>query len=181
MDIWEESLIGEMKQGKHCAFERCYRLLSPQIYTVIYKICLNHATAQDLLQDTFLDIFEKVHLYRKQHSFIAWSKRIAFNNTLNFIKRNKRIVLMGHSSDEGGLIDFEPHKMIQDSALLDALLVKINEAERLVLWLFIVEQYSHDEIAVLVDKTPSYSKSIVSRALKKLRTMPEVRNHAYCE
>lgn len=181
MDIWEENLVDEIKQGKHAAFERCYRLLSPQIYTVIYKICQNHANAQDLLQDTFLDIFEKAHLYRKQYSFIAWSKRIAFNNTLNFIKRNKRMVLIEHPSEEEDTINVEPLKMLQDSTLLDILLVKINEAERLVLWLFIVEQYSHDEIAILVEKTPSYSKSIVSRALKKLRTTPEVRNHAYCE
>lgn len=48
-----------MKQGSADAFERCYQLISPQIYTVIYKVCRNKDTSQVLLQDTFIDIFEK--------------------------------------------------------------------------------------------------------------------------
>lgn len=179
MDIWEEKLVEQMKGGTHDAFERCYRLLSPQVYTVIYKVCQNPATAQELLQDTFLDVFEKLHLYKEHQSFLAWTKRIAFNNTLTFIKRQKRMVLMEEPENENDYIDVDVTKNIEDSQLLDSLMSKMSEVERLILWLFIVEQYSHDEIAVLVSKTPSYSKSIISRALKKLRTSCEVRNHAY--
>lgn len=179
LDIWEDKLVEQMKQGDKGAFERCYRLISPQIYTVIINICRNNETAQELLQDTFLDIFEKLPLYKKHHSFIAWAKRIAFNNTLSFLRRNKRIVFSEECEQESILIEEFEFDSVENSQLIETLLAKVSEGERLVLWLFIVEQYSHDEIAMLMSKTPSYSKSIVSRALKRIRASQEVKNHAY--
>ena len=94
MGSWDEDIVDDMKQGSTDAFERCYRLLLPQIYTVIFNICRNKDTALELLQDTFLNVFENLHGYKTKQSFIAWAKRIAFNNTLNFIERQNRMVLM---------------------------------------------------------------------------------------
>ncbi len=179
MDIWEEQLVDEMKLGSHDAFERCYRLFSPQIYTVIIKICRNPDSAQELLQDTFLDIFENLHCYTVKQSFLAWAKRIAFNNTLNFIKKNSRTVLMEELPENSDEIECSLSKQMIDSQLIEKLFAKVGDVERLVLWLFIVEQYNHEEIAILVAKTPSYSKSIVSRSLKKIRLSKEVKEHAY--
>ncbi len=179
MDIWEEGIVEQMKQGSTDAFERCYRLISPQIYTVIFKICRQQDTAQELLHDTFIDIFESLQFYKNKQSFIAWAKRIAFNNTLNFIKREKRVVLMEELPEDGFEVAACISQKIIDSQLIESLLAKVSEVERLVLWLFIVEQYNHEEIAVLVEKTPSYSKSIVSRALKRIRLFQEVKEHAY--
>ncbi|MCO4822739.1 MAG: sigma-70 family RNA polymerase sigma factor [Flavobacteriaceae bacterium] len=179
MENWDEGIIDEMKQGNAIAFERCYRIISPQIFTVIYKVCRNHETAQELLQDTFIDIFESLYCYTSKQSFLAWAKRIAFNNTLNFIKRNSRMVLMEELPQESFEIECDLTKQLIDSQLIESLLAKVTEVERLILWLFIVEQYNHEEIAVLVSKTPSYSKSIVSRALKRIRLLQEVKDHAY--
>lgn len=179
MDIWEDNLVDELKHGSKDAFERCYRLLSPQIFTVIYKVCQNQATAQELLHDTFLDVYEQIHCFTRNQSFIAWVKRIAFNNTLNFIKRNSRMELVEELPENTFDVECCVSKSIIDSQLIETLLTKVSEVERLVLWLFIVEQYNHEEIAVLVSKTPSYSKSIVSRVLKRLRISSEVKDHAY--
>jgi len=176
---WEEDIVDDMKQGSTDAFERCYRLLSPQIYTVIFNICRNKDTAQELLQDTFLNVFENLHGYKTKHSFIAWAKRIAFNNTLNFIKRQSRVVLIEELPQESFEVECDLSKQVIDSQLIETLLAKVTEVERLVLWLFIVEQYNHEEIGVLVSKTPSYSKSIVSRALKRIRLFQEVKDHAH--
>lgn len=179
MDIWNESIVDEMKQGNADAFERCYKLISSQLYTAIFKVCRNQDTAQELLQDTFIDIFESLDLYKTKQSFLAWSKRIAFNNTLNFIKRQNRMVLMESIPEEEAVIECDLATNVIDSQLIEALLAKVTEIERLILWLFIVEQYSHEEIAKLMSKTPSYSKSIVSRALKRIRLLKEVKGHAY--
>jgi RNA polymerase sigma factor (sigma-70 family) len=131
------------------------------------------------LQDTFLNIFENLDGYRTKQSFIGWAKRIAFNVTLNFIKRQYRVVLMEGLPQESFEIDCDISKQIIDSQLIETLLAKVTNVERLILWFFIVEEYTHEEIAVLVSKTPSYSKSIVSRALKRIRLFKEVKDHAY--
>lgn len=179
MDIWEEKLVEQMKLGCNEAFERCYRLLSPQIYTVIFKVCRQQDTAQELLQDTFLDMYQKLNYYRREESFVAWIKRIAFNNTLNYLKKSAKLVLIEEQSTLEASVDSTSIEAIDNGELLDKLLTQLSEVERLVMWLFIVEQYTHDEIAVLVSKTPSFSKSIVSRALKKIRTSREEVRHAY--
>ncbi len=179
LDIWEERLVELMKQGSHEAFERCYRLISSNIYTVIYKVCRNEATAQELLQDTFLDIFQNIHSYKSNQSFVAWAKRIAFNNTLNAIKKRNRIELVADMPELTCELECNLTKQLIDSQLIESLLENVSEIERLVLWLFVVEQYNHEEIAALVSKTSSYSKSIISRTLKRIRLSQEATDYAY--
>jgi len=167
-----------MKEGDPSALEQCYLQFSPTLYTLIVKICKNTATASDLLQDTFIDVFENIDSYKSQFPFIAWLKRIAFNNTLNYIKRQKMATSAVELIKEVPTCQIPLDEEISQGNLLEYLMNKVTENDRLILWLFIVEQYSHDEIAVLVAKTPSYSKSIVSRCLQKLRANAEVKAYA---
>ena len=85
----DDQFIVGMKNGDADAFEQCYRILSPTIYTAILKICRNRDCANDLLHDTFLDVFDKIATFNSSNSFIAWVKRIAFNKTFNLLKRQK--------------------------------------------------------------------------------------------
>jgi RNA polymerase sigma-70 factor (ECF subfamily) len=78
-----------MIEGDTQAQACCYQKFSSTIYTSIYNICRNSANASDLLQDTFIDAFVNIGQYNRNYAFIAWLKGIAFNNTLNFIKREK--------------------------------------------------------------------------------------------
>jgi RNA polymerase sigma-70 factor (ECF subfamily) len=177
---WNESLVDEMKQGDEQAFEQCYRQLSPIIYTAIFNICRDQGNANDLLQDTFIAAFEKIQSYTSgPQLFTAWIKRIAFNNTFNFLKKHKLTVVGIESIEE----KISPHLSIEmlheQNDFLSALLLQISEKERLIIWLYVVEQYSHEEIGNIVNKTPSYSKSVVSRCLQKLRTKQEVKHYAY--
>ena len=66
-----------------------------------------------------------------------------------------------------------------DTDLLSKLMVSVPTNHRVILWLFVVEQYSHEEIALLVSKSPSYSKSIVSRCLQKLKDNVKENESAY--
>lgn len=176
---WDEKLITKMKEGDDFTLEQCYRQFSPVIYTVILKICKNKATASDLLQDTFIDAFECISTYKQQASFIAWLKRIAFNNTLNYLNRQKVALRAVEKIQAIPSKEITLDEEISQNDLFSFLMEKVTENERLILWLFIVEQYSHEEIAILVEKSPSYSKSIVSRCLKKLRNSTEVKQYAY--
>ena len=177
---WNESLVDKMKDGDQSAFEQCYRLLSPKIYTAIFNICRDQGNANDLLQDTFVAAFEKIHSYTSgQQLFVAWLKRIAFNNTFNFLKKHKLTVVGIDDLNEASTATHEIEMLHEQNDFLSTLLQQISEKERLIIWLYVVEQYSHEEIGNIVNKTPSYSKSVVSRCLKKLRTKQEVKNYAY--
>jgi RNA polymerase sigma factor (sigma-70 family) len=176
---WNEQRIDEMLDGDTQAQACCYREFSSTIYTTINNICKDRAHASDLLQDTFIDAFENLAQYNRNYIFIAWLKRIAFNNTLNFIKREKTAHKAIEYLKEVPAIESSFNESISQSNLLEYLLTKVSENERLILWLFIVEQYSHEEIGELFSQSPSYSKSILSRCLQKLRKKLEVKHNAH--
>ena len=177
---WNESLVDKMKAGEQSAFEQCYLLLSPQVYTAIFNICRDQGNANDLLQDTFVAAFDKIHSYTtKDRSLIAWLKRIAFNNTFNFLKKHKFTIVGIDGLDEETSSYSSIETLHEQSDFLSTLLRQISEHERLIIWLYIVEQYSHEEIGNIVNKKPSYSKSVVSRCLKKLRAKQEVKDYAH--
>jgi len=177
---WNDNLIAGMKSGESVAFEQCYRILSPIIYTAILKICRNRECANDLLHDTFLDAFDKIATFNNANSFIAWLKRIAFNNTFNYLKKEKRKFQLINTSEDTNIEVKTIAESHGDNNLINKLMASVPTAHRVILWLFIVEQYSHDEIAVLVNKSASYSKSIVSRSLSKLKAQAKEMENAYC-
>ncbi len=178
MDL-NKQLIAGMKNGDADAFEQCYRILSPTIYTAILKICRNRDSADDLLHDSFLDAFDKIASYDSSNSFIAWLKRIAFNNTFNYLKKQKNTFQLINNLATETLHEKSVADAYDDTDLLSKLMVSVPTNHRVILWLFVVEQYSHEEIALLVSKSPSYSKSIVSRCLQKLKDNVKENESAY--
>lgn len=168
LSTWDENILTEMKQGNQQAIAQCYELLSPLIYTAIYKICKNKEVASDLLHDSFIDALENLDKVNEGQFFPAWLKKIAFNNTFNYLRRKnifsqvlEKIKLKAETSK-----NFTDQ--LADQNQLELLLAQVSEQHRLILWLFIVEQYTHEEIAQLTNKTVSFSKSVVFRSLKKL-------------
>jgi len=167
---WDERQIKRLRRGNKDAQERCYVEFSPQVYTAILKICGNRDTANELLHDSFIDVFTEINTYNEEYVFIAWVKRIAINNTINYVKRHqnsKRILTL---IDRPNIKDY----CYSDDNLLDKLLATLTPENRAIIWLYIVEQFTHKEISKLLDKSESYSKSIVSRSLKSLRKSAEV-------
>lgn len=166
-------LILQLQRQDPKAQELCYRKMSSLLYSTIYRICQSHAIAEELLQDTFVDIFGAVVRYQPSGSFMGWCKRIAYNNTLNWVNRQKKKE-SGDVSDLDAIIGADNiSDDVESSNMFETLLNKLNPQARLVVWLFFVEGYSHKEIAETVGKTESFSKSIVSRSLQKLRPFVE--------
>jgi RNA polymerase sigma factor (sigma-70 family) len=175
---WNDKLLESMKQGDEVAFEQCYRLLSPIIFTAILNICKNRHDANDLLQDTFVDAFDNLASFHQQVPFIAWLKRIAFNNAFNFLKKIKCLTIGTGHLPEAVSLENIIESDYENRNLLLYLFERTSEMECLIMWLYIAEQYKHSEIAEVIGKTPSYSKSIVCRCLQKLRTNAEVKKYA---
>jgi len=166
--VWDKKTLLQMKEGNQAAVAQCYEQLSPMIYTAIYKICRNKDVANDLLHDTFIDALDHLGQVTEEQFFPGWLKKIAFNNTFNYLRRQnifsqvvEKITLLTDSQH-----DFT--SQIEDQNQLELLLTKVSKQHRLILWLFIVEQYTHEEIAELTHRTVSFSKSVVYRATKKL-------------
>lgn len=89
-DRTEESLVAEAKRGGLDAFTELVRRTQERIYAVIYGMTRNHQDADDLLQETFLSAYRALPRFGGRSSFSTWAYRIAFNMTLNHLKRKGR-------------------------------------------------------------------------------------------
>jgi len=162
-------LIEKMRNGEQSAFSMCYQQLSPLIYSTVLRICHCKTSAQDILQETFIQIFKSLNTLDNDKKFIAWSKRISYHKTINWIRLHDKHLVSSNVQDIEGISDTEDLQLtIENNHYLTQLMLKVAPEARLILWLFIVDEYSHQEIADMHEKSVSFSKSIVSRSLKTL-------------
>src|SRR6185369_5884803 len=107
--------------------------------------------------------------FRGESPFWGWLRQIALNEALMRLRQHDRT----ESSDEiDACIDEAPEPSAHaDASTLERALARLPAQTRSVLWLYHVEGYSHPEIAELVGKTASFSKSQVARGTARLRAM----------
>ncbi|MCP3930450.1 MAG: sigma-70 family RNA polymerase sigma factor [Bacteroidetes bacterium] len=164
-------LIEKCKRGQRSAQFELYRLYSQAMYNVSLRMVRNELDAEDLLQNSFVDVFTKLHTFKYQSSIGAWIKRIVINNCINFLKRRK--VYFEELEDrhanivEGDWKDDNSVKM--DVTSVKKAIQKLPDGYRLVFSLYLMEGYDHKEIASILNISEATSKSQYSRAKKKLK------------
>jgi RNA polymerase sigma-70 factor (ECF subfamily) len=115
----------------------------------------------------------KLGEFRGEAPFWGWIRQIAVNESLMQLRRRRRLE---HSLDEGDAdIEFlgPPPAAAADAAALWRALEALPEATRAVLWLYHAEGHTHEEIAALMQRTPSFSKSQLARGGRRLRALLE--------
>jgi RNA polymerase sigma-70 factor (ECF subfamily) len=125
--------------------------------------------AEDIMISGFMKIFEKIHQFKGEGSFEAWMTRIMVNESLTYIRRNKS--MSANVSVE--IADREPDYSLAESSWdADDLLAVVDELPigyRTVFNLYVMEGYSHKEVAELLNISEGASKSQLSRAKVQLK------------
>ncbi|GAA4033723.1 MAG: polymerase sigma factor SigW [Bacteroidota bacterium] len=159
MDLKE--LINDCKNNNRKAQEQLYRLYSGKLFAVCLKYSRNYAEAQDNLQDGFLIIFQKIGQYSFKGSFDGWLKRVMINNVLQQYRQQTFLSLVNEDIAEDYEIELD-----DDDISLDYLLKIIQELPdryRLVFNLYVIDGYSHAEIAEMLNINIGTSKSNLAR------------------
>ena len=137
----------------------------------MYGVCLryypNSDIAQDILQDGFIRVFEKLSTYRGEGSFEGWMRRIMANTALEYHRKRRDYAELEVSIDTIG--DSQVEYFDADYQLLLNIVASLPQQYRLVFNLYAIEGYSHAEVASLLDISESTSKSNYSRARGILR------------
>ncbi len=176
-----EALIHRAQSGDMQAHSELYKMFSQAIYTLANGICRDPQCAEDLLQCVFLKLFDKIGSFGFRAPFGMWLRQIAVNECLMYLRKHKKYANT-LSTDEYDFTNYQETQAVGDSREgpssmaelyssqhdLAKLLENLPDDVRMVLWLKEIEGYTHDEIAVLVDKSPSYSKSVTHRAFRAL-------------
>lgn len=178
------ALLARVRAGDRAAFEQLYRWFERPVFTLAVRMLGGgrgdgREEAQEVLQDTMLKVFDRIGDFRGQGSggdspFWGWLRRIAVNEALMRLRR------MRAHRDELPFDGEEPAEEIAppppaaaDAAALQRALGALPATTRSVLWLYHAEGYTHEEIAALMTRSVSFSKSQLARGTRRLRMLLE--------
>lgn len=161
-----DQLLARARAGDIAALEQLYRAYEVPVYNLARRICRSIEDAEDVLQETFFEVCRSIRQYRGDGTLWGWIRSIASSKALMRLRRNRY-----RETDE---LDEEFHQPVTrgEGGLrmdLEAALERLPDLTRAVVWLHDVEGYTHEEIAGLMGKTPSFSKSQLARAHTRLR------------
>ena len=164
-------IIENCMRGERSAQFELYRLYSQAMYNICLRMVSNDLDAEDLLQQSFIDVFGKMHSFRYESSIGAWIKRIVVNNCINFLKKRK---LKIESLDDRfhQIAGDEPAKESKlNVKVINQAMKELPDGYRVVFSLYMFEGYDHKEIGDILSITEATSKSQFSRAKKKLKEL----------
>ena len=172
------NLVVECKQGSKKACYELYRLYSKAMLNVAFRIVGNTGDAEDVLQEAFLDAFNKVKDFRQETTFGLWLKQIVVNRSVNLLRKRK--VEWIEINDELESIPDEVREDDEDIQYqvqqVKAAMNKLPEGYRVVLSLYLFEGYDHEEIGQILNIAENTSRTQFLRAKRKLQALLTINN-----
>lgn len=175
----DPGIIKRAARGDVRAHEIIYRAFSAPVYSICLRFTKAPANAEDLVQETFIEIMRSIARFRGEAALGSWIRRIAVTKSLMFLrsawtKRGRPLADGWDDTTPGEPVSHGISSHPDDAMDLDAALANLSDVSRTVVWLHDVEGFTHKEIAGLMGKTESFSKSQLSRAYQRLRPMLSV-------
>ena len=174
----DPAIVKRAARGDSRAHEIIYRAFATPVYSICLRFTKVPAHAEDLVQETFVEIMRSIGKFRGEAALGSWIRRIAVTKALMFLRsawtrRSQSLAEDWNDVTEGAVQAHGVSGHPDDAMDLDAALANLPEVARAVVWLHDVEGFTHKEIAALMGKTESFSKSQLSRAYMRLRPMLE--------
>jgi RNA polymerase sigma-70 factor (ECF subfamily) len=169
--------IARARDGNPEAAKSLYLAFERPVRTLARRLVPRRGTAEDLVQDVFVEVLTSLRQFDGRGSFAGWVRAITVRKCLMHLRSPWQ---RGLRWLESAVADAEPdeppdHREAREGEQIDLerALAQLPEAARLVVWLHDVEGYTHAEIGSLLGGTASLSKSQLSRAHARLRTLLE--------
>ncbi len=168
-------LVDECRTGNRKAQFELYKLYANAMYNVALRIVNNDAEAEDVLQEAFLDAFNRIADFRQESTFGLWLKQIVINRSINYLRKRK-VEFIG--LDEVEIADEPVYGESETQLKVEAIKGAMNELPdgyRVVLTLYLFEGYDHEEISHILKISENTSRSQYMRAKRKLNSLLEMK------
>jgi RNA polymerase sigma factor (sigma-70 family) len=172
----QDQLIKNCKKKQPKAQADLYKRYASVLFSVCLKYAPNYTEAEDILQDAFITIFDKITQYKNKGSFEGWLKRVVINTALQRYRKPGVYSLVNEENIKEVEVEVE-----EDAIPLDYLLSIIQELPdryRMVFNLYVMDGYSHREISELLTISQGTSKSNLARARMILKEKIETSLHS---
>jgi RNA polymerase sigma-70 factor (ECF subfamily) len=177
----ERATIANAQRGEAAAFEQLYLEHHRRVFNLCYRMVNDWSRAEELTQDTFLQVYRKLESFRFESAFSTWIHRIAVNMVLMHLRQNRALtheVAFETSIADDGESTFtyesigrsdERLEHILDRVALEDAISRLPEGYRVIFLLHDVEGYEHHEIAELLGCSIGNTKSQLHKARLKIR------------
>jgi len=177
----DPAIVKRAARGDAKAHEIIYRAFATPVYSICLRFTRVPAQAEDLVQETFIEIMRSIAKFRGEAALGSWIRRIAVTKSLMYLRSawTARGQSLADDWDEftagdAAALGVSAHP--DDALDLDSALANLPSVSRTVVWLHDVEGFTHKEIAQFMGKSESFSKSQLSRAYQRLRPMLQQAN-----
>jgi len=174
----DTQLIEDCKLNKAKAQMQLYDKYCEAMFVIANRYVNDSHLAEDIMQDAFIKVFKNIEKFKGEVTIGAWIKRIVINQSLDYLKKRK-IELVSIEEKELDVVDDdwtvdEPVNVNIVHTVIDSL----PEKYKVVLNLYLIEGYDHQEIAQVLNITEVASRSQLMRGKNKLKSQLKQYNYA---
>jgi len=163
-----QQLIIDCKAFDAKAQSELYKLFSSKLFSICLKYSRNYVEAEDNLQDAFVTIFKKINQFKGKGSFEGWLKRITVSTAIQRYRSQGVFNIVNDQNIEEPIIEVNDNENISIDYLLQ-IIQELPDRYRLVFNLYVLDGYSHNDIAEMLKITNGTSKSNLARARQILK------------
>ncbi len=173
----DDDVVRSVREGNTRNFEILVDRYKKKIINFIHKMIFDYDEAQSLAQDVFLKVYESIKKYKSQDTFQAFIFTIAKNKTLNYIKKQKRVllfsgILSGDAADrhfQAEETQYAAMEKDQQEEMLTAALKNLNENQRIALIMKVYLDFSYKKIAGITGWSIPKIETLISRAKSNIK------------
>lgn len=175
-----QPIIDQCKNNHAKAQMQLYNLYCKAMFLVAFRYVKDRFIAEDIMQEAFIKAFKNIDSYKNEVAFGAWLKRIVINQSIDQLKKNK-LELVAINEEVTLKVDEDEWKF-ESVISVDGIVEIINSLKdkyRLVLTLYLIEGYDHQEIAEVLQITENTSRTHLLRGKRILKE--QLKNTSYAE
>ena len=173
-EVHIDELLQSCKQGKQSAQLEVYNRYYKAMYNTAVRIVKDSAEAEDVMQESFLNAFTKLHTFKAEVSFGAWLKRIVINNSIYHYKKQRKkneVALddiLYKVEDNDGITSDHVFTEQKAQKVMETM-NRLKDNYRVSLTLFLIEGYDYEEISKIMNISYANCRTTISRAKESLR------------
>jgi RNA polymerase sigma-70 factor (ECF subfamily) len=172
----ETDIIKQLRSGSIEALKEIMEIHQDYVLTLAYRFVRNRELAEEITQDVFLKVYNKIHTFQSNSRFSTWLYTIVYRTSLNYLER-KSVTVSRISLEEelSELVDTNNKSVEGNTGELQIILWKAIDQlpiiQGVVILLYYLNQFSISEIAEIIKSPPNTIKTHLHRGRKQLKTI----------
>lgn len=169
----ELKLIHLAQEGSKDAFNALVNLYANKLYQFLLLKCKNDADLEDVLQETFIRVYQKLHQFKPEHKFSTWLYTIAYHELIRYCKKKKSLTSLSVSEE---IVASAKDVLEEEESAknLWTIAAKLEQKQYTALWLYYKEDKSYQEIASILGISVVRLKLVLFRAKSSMKKLLEL-------